>query len=136
MRDAATSVTVERAVMAALARVVDPCSIATGVAVSLVDMGMIHRVSVDGSHVGITLRLTSPLCFQAGLIVAEVERRVAAIPGVATVACGVDPAAEWLPTMMNTRVQAQLRRLRPTGLIPNTKSTIPDTEKYDGYQRL
>jgi metal-sulfur cluster biosynthetic enzyme len=100
--------------MAALARVVDPCSIATGIAISLIDMGLIHRVEIVGAHVSITLRLTSPLCFQAGLIVSEVERQVARIPEVSRVECGVDPRAEWLPTMMAVGVQARLRRLRPS----------------------
>jgi len=114
MLDSANPVVDARAVMAALAGVVDPCSIATGLAISLIDMGMIHGIQIDGARVSITLRLTSPLCLQVGLILTEVERRVAKIPGVAVVECGVDPAAEWLPTMMEVGVQARLRRLRPS----------------------
>jgi metal-sulfur cluster biosynthetic enzyme len=101
------------AVDEALARVVDPCSIATGVPISLADMGLIREVEIDGDRVAVTLCLTSPVCLQAGMIVEAVECRVAEVAGVATVVCRVDAAVEWLPTMMAPSATAALRRLRP-----------------------
>jgi metal-sulfur cluster biosynthetic enzyme len=102
-----------QAVTTALGTVVDPCSIATGVPINLIDMGMIQDIRIVGERVCITLRLTSPLCLQVGDIVREVERRVGEVAGVSIVECDIDPAGEWLPTMMDARAQARLRRLRP-----------------------
>jgi metal-sulfur cluster biosynthetic enzyme len=101
------------AVHAALARVVDPCSIATGVPINLADMGMVKQVGVDKGAVQITLRLTSPLCWQATNILAKVQELVGAIPGVSSVACDFDAGNEWLPTMMAEAARVRLRRLRP-----------------------
>ena len=52
-------------VVASLREIVDPCSAATGVPVSIVDMGLVRHVEIDGDEVRVELRLTSPLCHQA-----------------------------------------------------------------------
>ena len=104
---------VERAaVEAALARVVDPCSIATGVPISLPEMGLVERIDIDGAVVSVTLRLTSPVCLQAANIVGAVEERIGSIEGVASVSCEIDPAGDWLPTMMSAGAREELRRRR------------------------
>jgi metal-sulfur cluster biosynthetic enzyme len=100
-------------IQAALDRVVDPCSIATGVPISLVDMGMVKRIDLDEGAVRIALRLTSPLCWQATNILAKVEELVGGIPGISSVACDFDTGNEWLPSMMADAARARLRRIRP-----------------------
>ncbi|MFD1558231.1 metal-sulfur cluster assembly factor [Paraburkholderia silviterrae] len=106
------------AIQTMLDRVVDPCSIATGVPISLTDMGMVQKVRLDEDGVAhIELRLTSPVCWQAANIIAQVEKVVARAPGVSKVICTVDPASEWLPDMMASGPRAELRRLRPTGVL-------------------
>jgi metal-sulfur cluster biosynthetic enzyme len=100
-------------VRAALATVVDPCSIATGVPVSLADMGLLRDVAVQDGDVTVTLILTSPICWQAGLIVEAVEAAVRALAGVRSVRCTVDHDAEWLPTAMAPAARRRLRALRP-----------------------
>jgi metal-sulfur cluster biosynthetic enzyme len=102
-----------QSIHAALGGIVDPCSIATGVPISLVDMGMVKEVVDDRGAVCVTLRLTSPICWQAANIVAMVEEKVGAIPDVASVQCRFDAASEWMPDMMSRDAQARLRRLRP-----------------------
>lgn len=101
------------AIHAALARVVDPCSIATGVPINLADMGMVKEVAADGGAVRITLRLTSPICWQATNILAKVREYVGSVPGVASVDCSFDAGNEWLPSMMAEVARQRLRRLRP-----------------------
>jgi metal-sulfur cluster biosynthetic enzyme len=98
---------------AALGRVVDPCSIATGVPINLLDMGMVKQVVDEQGVVCVTLRLTSPICWQAGNIIAAVEAAVGALPGVVSVECRLDPGVEWMPDMMSQDARAKLRRLRP-----------------------
>jgi metal-sulfur cluster biosynthetic enzyme len=100
------------AVEAALERVVDPCSIATGVPISLPEMGLVQRIEIRDGAVTVTLRLTSPICLQSMNIVAAVQERLLEVDGVVEAGCEVDPAGEWLPTMMSERARADLRRRR------------------------
>jgi len=98
----------------ALRSVVDPCSIATGVPIDLVDMGIVRGIKIDGSHVEIQLRFTSPVCLQAMNITSAIEDAVMAIEGVEQVTCDTRSGAwEWKPEMMAPSAQARLRRLRP-----------------------
>lgn len=102
------------AIQAMLDQVVDPCSIATGLPISLTDMGMVTEVTLNEDGVAhVELRLTSPVCWQAANIIAQVEKVVASVPGVSKVICTVDPKAEWIPDMMAPGPRAALRRLRP-----------------------
>lgn len=104
------------AIRAALEEVVDPCSIATGVPINLIDMGMVKTVTLTEDGVAnVELRLTSPVCWQAANIIEQVEKVVACVQGVTKVNCTVDAAAEWLPDMMAPAPRAELRRIRPLG---------------------
>lgn len=107
------------ALRAVLDHVVDPCSIATGLPISLNDMGMVKEVRLSESGVAhVQLRLTSPICWQAANIIARVEEAVACVPGVICVTCTIDSAAEWMPDMMAASARDGLRRLRPMEALP------------------
>lgn len=97
----------------ALARVVDPCSIATGVPLTLSEMGMVEDIAIEDGHVTVTLVLTSPVCWQAGNIIQAVETSVGLVPGVASVACTVNHNAGWLPDQMEPGARLRLRAARP-----------------------
>lgn len=97
----------------ALTRVVDPCSIATGVPIGLPNMGLVKGIDVDGGHVTVTLRLTSPACFQVGIILKAAERAVGELPGVTEVTCRIDYEQDWTPDMMAQSSRDELRRVRP-----------------------
>lgn len=105
------------AVYDALERVVDPCSIATGVPLSLREMGMIKDVEIEDGAVHVLLRLTSPICWQAGLILERVREVVDVLPGVRSVTCTMDAGTEWLPDMMLPDARARLRRMRPVDAL-------------------
>lgn len=100
-------------IWAALRRVVDPCSIATGVPINLVDMGLVKQVESEEGEVRIELRLTSPICWQAANIIAEVERFVAPLPGVRSVQCTLDASSDWMPDMIAPHMRERLRQVRP-----------------------
>ena len=97
----------------ALARIVDPCSIATGVPLTLLEMGMVEDIAIEDGRVTVTLVLTSPVCWQAGNIIQAVENSVGGVPGVASVACTVNHTAEWLPEQMEPGARRRLRAARP-----------------------
>jgi metal-sulfur cluster biosynthetic enzyme len=103
----------EADVRAALRTVVDPCSIATGVPIDLLDMGLVKRIEIDRGHVLVELRLTSPICWQSMNIRDAIREAVGRIDGVDTIQVPVDHGADWMPDMMSPAARARLRRARP-----------------------
>jgi metal-sulfur cluster biosynthetic enzyme len=102
------------AIRSALRRVVDPCSIATGYPIDLIDMGLLEEIREQGDHWEVVLRLTSPICWQAGNILSKVEEALGDLAGdTMPVRCSINAHAEWTPDMMEPEVRAALRRLRP-----------------------
>lgn len=97
----------------ALRSIVDPCSIATGVPISLIDMGLILEAERTGSTARVVLQLTSPICMQIGIMEAKIREKFSAIDGVEHVQVHIDHAAEWMPSMMSEQSQIELRRRRP-----------------------
>jgi len=61
----------------ALRPVMDP-----EIGLSVVDLGMIREVIVDGDEVEVKVVLTAPFCPLAGLITEQVRQAAAAVPGV------------------------------------------------------
>jgi metal-sulfur cluster biosynthetic enzyme len=97
----------------ALRRVVDPCSIATGVPVDLLDMGLVKDLRLDGGTAHVELLVTSPLCTQIGLIIERVQEVLEDVDGVGSVEVTVDARAEWSPGMMSAPARERLRAVRP-----------------------
>jgi metal-sulfur cluster biosynthetic enzyme len=80
----------------------DPCSIATGDALGLEDMGLVEAVDIDGDGtVSVKIRLTSPTCGMVGLFAAEIQDRVGTLPGVRRVDVAFDRGLDWRPDMMS-----------------------------------
>jgi metal-sulfur cluster biosynthetic enzyme len=96
----------------ALRRIVDPCSIATGVPIDLVDMGLVLAASRQGTTARVRLQLTSNVCIQIGIIEAKIHDEAGSIEGVEEVVVEIDHQAEWLPSMVNTRAISALRERR------------------------
>ncbi|MCX7682175.1 MAG: metal-sulfur cluster assembly factor [Anaerolineae bacterium] len=67
----------EQEVIEALRPVMDP-----ELGMSVVDLGMIREVNVEGDTVEIKMVLTVPFCPLAGLITRQVQNAAAALPGV------------------------------------------------------
>lgn len=105
------------AIRQALRDVVDPCSIATGVPIDLIDMGLVKRVDVTAGVASVELIVTSPMCMQVGLIRSRIEEVVGRLPGVDRVVIEVDARAEWWPEMMAPQAQARLRSVRPLPVV-------------------
>lgn len=97
----------------ALRRVVDPCSIATGVPIDIVDMGLVTAVRVDRGKAYVEIAVTSPVCWQVGNIIDAVEKAVAGVPGISSVSCEIDTVTDWLPEMMEAGARRRLRLARP-----------------------
>jgi metal-sulfur cluster biosynthetic enzyme len=89
---------------AALHEVHDP---ETGI--NLVDLGLIYAAVWDaGGVVRVTMTLTTPACPVGGMMVEGVERRLARLPGVTSVAVDVTFDPPWTPERITPAGRAGL----------------------------
>ncbi len=95
-----------------LDEVIDPCSAANGTDLSILEMGLVDDVEVDGSAVTVSLRLTSPFCMQIPYFTEEVEETVGTLEGVSSVSLETDQGTEWHRGMMteSARVRREERK--------------------------
>jgi metal-sulfur cluster biosynthetic enzyme len=85
--------------------VVDPCSAATGSNLDIVEMGLVKSVEVDGGHVDVEMRLTSPMCHMVPYFIEEVEDGVGDLGGVEAVELETDHGFEWSEEMMSAEAK-------------------------------
>ena len=84
-------------IIAAMRTVFDP-----EIPVNIYDIGLIYELNIDPSgHVGVKMTLTSPMCPAAETLPPEVERKVAAVPGVTDVTLDLVWEPTWGPAMMS-----------------------------------
>lgn len=93
-----------------LAGVVDPCSTASVVSMSIVELGLVPDVSLDQGVLTVHLRLTSPSCMMVGYIAREVEERLSGLEGVGSVVVQPDAGLDWDPSMMDPHVARERGR--------------------------
>jgi metal-sulfur cluster biosynthetic enzyme len=111
----------EADVFAALRRCYDPCCREKGI--SVVDMGLIESVHVEGGEVRIDMVLTSGWCPFAMHLLTDMEQAVAALDGVVR----VDVKIVWEPTWSPDRLSAEARHklsLPMEQLIPLREARI------------
>lgn len=95
-------------VLSRLQGIVDPCSAATNVLLSIVEMGMIEEVAIVSGTVVVALRMTSPLCHALPYFEMEIERVLAGIPGIDGIKCIFDHGGNWQPDNMTAGAQRKL----------------------------
>ncbi|MFB6236409.1 MAG: metal-sulfur cluster assembly factor [Halopenitus sp.] len=81
--------------------IVDPCSEARGTDISIVEMGLLKRIEVDGGSVHIELRITSPSCMMVGYFIEQAQDRVGDLSGVDEVTLSTDAGLSWREEMMS-----------------------------------
>ena len=94
--------TLQQPIEAALRRVVDP-----EMALSIVDVGLVHGVTVAAARVDVTMTMTSAACPVTDVIVADVEAELDRVlpPGLMLhVELVWDPA--WTPQRMSPKAKA------------------------------
>lgn len=95
-------------VMWRLHRIIDPCSVATNVPLSIVEMGMVEKVEFVSGTVIVAFRMTSPLCHALPYFEMEVERVLADMPGIDAIKCTFDHGANWEPDDMTGDARQKL----------------------------
>jgi len=94
------ALTLDAAVRAALAGVHDPCSVAAGRPLSLVDMGLLLDARLAGGTLSVSFAVTFAGCTMAPHFLRAAEVELAKLPGVARVVATVDTTAVWSPDRM------------------------------------
>jgi metal-sulfur cluster biosynthetic enzyme len=119
----AQSVSAE-AVHAALGTVGDPCVLAAGLELSVVDLGLIGGVEVDGAsgRVRVEITFTEVGCVFTHRVIANIEDALLAVPGVTHVEVMPRWAPAWTEARMNAKAagifaeaRGRLIQLRRTG---------------------
>ncbi len=99
------------AVLAAIDRIVDPCSQALGRPVGLVGMGIIERLDITGNAVSVSLLPTFPACLFQGKFEDEIGARVGALPWCEIVTVGfVHGSVTWDESRLSAAARATLGR--------------------------
>jgi len=80
--------------------IVDPCSEARGTDISIVEMGLLKAIEVDGGSVHVDLRITSPSCMMVGYFIEQAQERVGSLDGVEEVTLATDAGMDWREEMM------------------------------------
>ena len=91
-----------RPVVDALTRVVDP-----EVALSIVDVGLIYRVTISADKAQVRMTMTSAACPVADLIVAEVEYE---LDRVLPADCAIDVELCWEPAWTPDKLSERAKR--------------------------
>lgn len=90
----------DAAVRGALATVYDPCSVAAGRPLSLVDMGLLVDVQLAAGTLSVRFAVTFAGCTMAPHFLRAAEAELAKLPAVERVVATVDTAAVWSPDRM------------------------------------
>lgn len=99
------------AVRDAIATVIDPCSIAANVPLSVFELGLVRDWDVaDDGHVSVTVSPTAPSCILIGSIVRGIEERVGAVDGVTGVSVAIDGTTVWSPELMSAQARGRLQQ--------------------------
>jgi metal-sulfur cluster biosynthetic enzyme len=100
-QDAPAPAPTPEGILAALGEVADP-----EWPVSIVDMGLVYRVAVDGGTVTLTLTFTATACPCMEMIQEDIRERLQRIPGVRDVKIVVS----WDPPWTKERLTEKARR--------------------------
>ena len=108
-----------KTILTLLDEIKDPCSVANGTPMGLVEMGLIDQLEItDAGAVTIHLRLTSPFCHMIGFFKIEAQRLLSSLSHITSVALIADKGLDWSPDRMSptarARRTAHLQDLQPT----------------------
>ncbi len=93
----------EKKIKKNLKQVIDP---ETGV--SIVDMGFIYNIKIDGKKVDITMTLTTPGCPLHSSFIEQVEEKTLELDGIDEVEVETIFDPPWKPEMMSERAKKKL----------------------------
>ena len=108
----------------ALADVYDPCCHEKGI--SVVDMGLLHRVSVSDGRARVELLLTSGWCPFAARVLTDVRERVEALPDIESAEVEVVWDEAWTTDRLSAGARAKLRFLPDPASVPDRAAYLAE----------
>jgi metal-sulfur cluster biosynthetic enzyme len=111
----------ESALVAALSRVLDPCSVAAGMPLDIVEMGMLAGWSIDSDrNLQVAICVTTPMCLQAHSILEVASRELAASAAFNSIQLRVDTEVIWTEDRLSDTARAKRRkRIQTSPLLRN-----------------
>ncbi|HEV8373144.1 MAG TPA: iron-sulfur cluster assembly protein [Actinomycetota bacterium] len=103
----------------ALRTVYDPCCREKGI--SVVDMGLVREVAVDGDNTSVQLILTTGWCPFAANLVGMISERVAAVPGLAGADVEIVWDEPWTTERLSDDARRKLRFLPHPNALPTSQ---------------
>ncbi|MBU2667195.1 iron-sulfur cluster assembly protein [Actinoplanes bogorensis] len=94
--------TTEDKILTSLREIIDPCSVALGRPLDLVDMGLIEKIDVDAGHVDITVVLTDAACAFYQDMQRQIRDAACMVDGVHDVEVHIAPKL-WHPSRLAPR---------------------------------
>jgi metal-sulfur cluster biosynthetic enzyme len=85
------------AVLDALRRVPEPCSIIMKAPMDICEMGLVEEIGIDGGHVDITLVLTDPSCVHFNAMQRFITDELLRLEGIASVDVRITTRTLWTP---------------------------------------
>jgi metal-sulfur cluster biosynthetic enzyme len=115
--------TLRRAVRRQLNLIIDPCSVAAGAPVGIVEFGLVPRVRLTEAangrwRVGVTIRLTEPGCVMAGPFGMRAQEVLSALGWVDAIDVHVDNKRLWTEADISTAYAIRLDASRQARAIP------------------
>ena len=104
-------------VLDALSSVYDPCCREKGI--SVVDMGLLRSVTVNGMHIRVELMLTSGWCPFATHLLGEIEDALIAQPNMETCEVEVVWDEAWTTDRLSAFAASKLRYLPDPASVPH-----------------
>jgi metal-sulfur cluster biosynthetic enzyme len=102
--------------------VYDPCCQEKGI--SIVDMGLVKGIEVDGSHAHVKLILTTGWCPFVASIAGRVENSLSSLDGITDTTVEVVWDEPWTPDRLSLEARAKLRFLPPPNKIPDRAAYV------------
>jgi metal-sulfur cluster biosynthetic enzyme len=93
----------EEAVRTALRKVKDP-----ELNLSIIDLGLVYEIAVDGGDVHVQMTLTSPGCPSGAEIVSDAQKALEGLDGVAAADVELVWSPYWTPERIDPKVRAYL----------------------------
>jgi metal-sulfur cluster biosynthetic enzyme len=129
---AASAPNLSGAIVEALRSVYDPCCREKGI--SVVDMGLIESVNVDGDSARVELVLTSGWCPFAVQLLTAVRERVEALPEVAGASVEIRWEKGWDSERLSPDAKAKLRFLPDPSSVPDRAEYVAAHLKPRGWE--
>ena len=124
--------TLPEGIREALGEVYDPCCREKGI--SVVDMGLVHSVTVDGRRARVELLLTTGWCPFAARVLDEVRERVEELPGIDAATVEVVWTPPWTTDRLSPAARRKLRFLPDPVDVPDRAAFIA-TRRESSHDR-